>query len=152
MTERKKRKTKRGAMAMADGLKEVLFMGRDWGFPDFEEDFLRDVWNMNRERLTEEFVRDWPGRRPWAFWKFDVPEEKFLILGESSYYDAFEKGKWRVVKEVESEVEYLLRSGLLLPGELEKISNLEHDVEFREKRLEAHRERVRTLPPGAFIS
>jgi hypothetical protein len=45
------------------------------GWPAFEdEEHKREAWEANRERLGAEWSR--PGRRPWAYWVYDLGLEQ----------------------------------------------------------------------------
>lgn len=67
-----------------------------------DEDEARDCWEQCGERLTAEWARDRPGRRPWAFWVCELE------------LDAIPS----------DEAAYLRKHNLLLPGEAEAIAAL----------------------------
>lgn len=37
---------------------------------------VRRAWKSVREELLTEYIQEHPGRRPWAFWKFDLSEPR----------------------------------------------------------------------------
>jgi hypothetical protein len=74
---RPRRNPKARTTVLTTGQRFELQMG--WGLtpyhgPDFEDDaHRREVWLLHREALLA-----WgphPGRRPWAFWRFEAPPE-----------------------------------------------------------------------------
>ena len=45
------------------------------------ETALRAVWVEHREEILEDFIDENPGRRPWAWWKYDAPEPRLRLGG-----------------------------------------------------------------------
>jgi len=35
---------------------------------------LRELWIAVRREVLDEWIREYPGTRPWAWWRFDMPE------------------------------------------------------------------------------
>ena len=42
---------------------------------------LREVWTAFSAELTEDFAIDYPGQRPWAWWKYSAPELRRQLSG-----------------------------------------------------------------------
>jgi hypothetical protein len=107
---------------------------------------LRDVWAEHAEAVVTHHVKRRPGTRPLRWWQFDAPEPRRRLGGIgtplhecSGCIAPFEYGvpsAWRVHGDFftsgieidpddppryESESKYLLRLGLLLPGERERL-------------------------------
>lgn len=114
-------------------------------------DQMRQDWEANRDELLAEWVATNPGTRPLAWWEFDAPAgtRRETIDGSPHPFDRPEREslrqKWHsehphmnydtgflrlyrgtpaiTVEHVryESEIDYLQRLELLLPGELERV-------------------------------
>jgi len=90
--------------------------------PDW--DAMRKAWDNLRDELLPAFIAQNPGRRPFAFWKFDAPEPR---RGTVPRVARDRKGIIAECQEEsrlflagirpEPERDYLARLGLLLPGE-----------------------------------
>lgn len=106
-------------------------------FENEEEE--KKAWVQNRDRLLAEYIKEHPGSRPAAFWKFDCAKD-LRVVGESSWPDS--KGVWHTKKEFESGFEFLKRKGLLRPGEVAP-SWLGSELKMRKYRIEAHQERTK---------
>lgn len=62
----------------------------EYGRPMFNSDEplpeseLRELWDRHGEAVIADYIQRWPGKRPWAFWKFDMnmkrPENEFAYL------------------------------------------------------------------------
>ena len=39
----------------------------------FDESAPREAWEIMREKIMADWIREQPGTRPWAWWKFDAP-------------------------------------------------------------------------------
>lgn len=64
----------RSSFDLAPDLAEVLITGQDL-LGLFADDQLRDAWQAHRDALTRLAAdRLGPGRRPWAWWRFDHPD------------------------------------------------------------------------------
>ncbi len=46
-----------------------------------DDDAKRQAWESLRADLLEDWIREHPGTRPWAFWKFEAPELRRRING-----------------------------------------------------------------------
>jgi hypothetical protein len=75
-----------------DEQKQVLLTGEDLfcdAFPgthperDNYNDVIRPAWDDLRAELLPAFIRENPGRRPWAWWQFDAPERRSRCVYES---------------------------------------------------------------------
>ena len=91
---------------------------------DFEEEECRNRWNRVKPQVLESWIRDHPGTRPGAFWKFDATEPRkrtpvakwgplvpdycfgLCVIGEDATY--------------ESQADFLRRHGLLDPSEVDR--------------------------------
>src|SRR5262245_10804497 len=40
---------------------------------DHGDDAIRKAWEELKHQVLQEFVREHPGERPWAWWQFDAP-------------------------------------------------------------------------------
>jgi hypothetical protein len=90
----------------------MLGMAGGWGGPRKErepEGFLGparpsvfDMWRAVGEGIVQDWIKDAPGTRPRCWWKFDAPEPR--AAGET-------------------QVEYLRRHSLLLPGEARQLAH-----------------------------
>ena len=60
---------------------------------------VREAWDDLGEELTKQYVANYPGCRPWAWWQFDAPEQP---------------------RDDETGLDYLRRLNLLYPGELDR--------------------------------
>jgi hypothetical protein len=112
---------------------------------------LQEVWAEYREAIVQHHIRRAPGSRPRLWWRYDAPEPRRRLGGTGTplhecrgYIAPFEYGipsAWRTHGDFtgtrdldrwppidpedppryESEAKYLLRLGLLLPGERERL-------------------------------
>src|SRR3954451_19809015 len=49
----------------------------DFGFGRdelFREDEAREAWEIMREKIMADWIREQPGTRPWAWWRWDAPQ------------------------------------------------------------------------------
>jgi hypothetical protein len=67
---------------------------------------LARLWQRYGDIVTEAWVEENPGSRPWAWWACEVPEEERPARGRG--------------------LTYLRRHGLLLPGEPEAVRERKH--------------------------
>src|SRR5262245_45500010 len=90
---RKQRQLKRRIDLLTDDQKEMLLTGHDWFRTFRSPEEIERVWFENRDHLLQYWLQDpetWkkkgkdplgepepggPGTRPWAWWKFEAPEE-----------------------------------------------------------------------------
>jgi hypothetical protein len=123
-----------------------LLGGSGGGWVYLERRDLREVWAEHAEAIVQHHVKRRPGSRPARWWQYDSPEPRRRLGGVgtplhecSAYIAPFEYGvpsAWRVHGDFfrsgvpidpedppryESEAKYLLRLGLLLPGERERL-------------------------------
>lgn len=76
----------RPRLTLSDGMVNFLRTGTR---PDDAEDFLlsldrdvvRRIWIDWRDEVLEKFIRDFPGKRPWAWWRFDASEPRRPRVG-----------------------------------------------------------------------
>jgi len=111
-----------------------------WGNLPYEESE-QGVWDQIRDEVLEAYVREHPGRRPSAFWRFDAPEPRRKVAGGGvPAWDRPEKSHMRkptfsfgiafqwvdtgLEKDpaFESQAEFLRRHDLLLPGERKRLT------------------------------
>jgi hypothetical protein len=107
---------------------------------------LAAFWREHEQEVLRWHIRHWPGTRPARWWEYSSPEPRRRLGGVGSalhecsgYIAPFENGipsAWRTHGDYftsgtpidpadpprfESEAKYLLRLGLLLPGERERL-------------------------------
>lgn len=146
MTEKKQRRQKHNATALADSIKTILMIGPDLlsGGLELEESYLKEIWKLNEDALVKEFIAKRPGRRPWAWWKWSCPKIKRRIIGEGSYPCGVGeyRGKYRITQIEESDFEFLKRTGNLISGEESLFTEQLKDVlASRKAMMQAHVER-----------
>lgn len=90
----------------------------------------RDLWNRIRSQALPAFIRKNPGRRPWAWWKFDSPEPRRAIgadgqpiriewqRGSIYFFGMHRSSRY---SQFESEATYLKRHGLLSEAEEKRL-------------------------------
>jgi hypothetical protein len=44
--------------------------------PEWSDAEARAAWQLHRAELMAEVAKDWPGERPWGYWRFDLHQEK----------------------------------------------------------------------------
>ena len=65
-----------------------LLSGNDFfgaGFPDNRS--MQEGWESLRAEILPEWIREHPGRRPYAWWRFDAPEPRRRIDGRLHPFD-----------------------------------------------------------------
>ena len=99
---------------------EALLSGYEWFHLGFSADELRDAWRDYGVDLMRRWLKAYPGRRPWAWWRYvakspresleaiDIPAGRPLRFGIPAGLDP---GLF------ETEAFYLERLGLLTPAE-----------------------------------
>ena len=118
---------------------------------------LAEIWAAHAERVVSEHIARWPGSRPRRWWQYSVREPRMRLggIGDTmpdagmAHAPHFEFGlptAWRRLGDgftkgtpvdpadpprFESEASYLLRLGLLLPGEREQLK----PMHFRSVRI-----------------
>lgn len=96
----KKRKQRRNPIQQLDFQQEMELMIGDGGKSCFESELQQKAaWYHHRDAMLELCRDEYPGRRPWAYWKFEQPEA----------------GRFTPQRQ---EWAYLLENNLLLDGEL----------------------------------
>lgn len=48
---------------------------------------LRAAWDSARDEVLAEWIRDHPGTRPWAWWRFDAPREPLTLAPDRIWRD-----------------------------------------------------------------
>lgn len=83
-------------------------------FLDGEE--VEAAWSGWRDEILREWVRQRPGTRPAAWWVIDAPRStvRSPVVSVLTRVD---------IRATESEASYLLRHGLLLPGERRRLGD-----------------------------
>jgi len=104
-----------------------LETGHDFLFldgPELTDGELADAWQALGESITEAYVREHPGTRPWAWWRWDAPEPRQQVAdGPEPIGSAVWFGMPACYKGIpaegmyESEPDYLRRLGLLIEAE-----------------------------------
>jgi hypothetical protein len=127
-------------------MRRWLLGGRGGAWFYLQKRDLRDVWAEHAEAIVQHHIRKAPGTRPLRWWQYDAPEPRRRLGGTgtplhecSAYIAPFEFGvpsAWRTQGDFfpsgtpinpadpprfESEAKYLLRHGLLLSGERERL-------------------------------
>ncbi|MDO8475054.1 MAG: hypothetical protein Q7W02_02465 [Candidatus Rokubacteria bacterium] len=118
-----------------DGYADAVFFGRP---------ALPAAWREHAAPLLEDWTREHPGSRPWAWWRYDAPAPR-ACLDAAGYVDRGARpgdGGWIWKQEFglpphpqsrppggaparmvfESQAEFLRRCALLVPGELARLS------------------------------
>jgi hypothetical protein len=123
-----------------------LLGGRGGAWFYLQKRDLRDVWAEHAEAVVQHHIRRAPGTRPLRWWEYSAPEPRRRLGGTgdtldtcTAYGPSFHYGipdGWRRHGDYftegtpidpddpprfESEAKYLLRLGLLLPGERERL-------------------------------
>jgi hypothetical protein len=110
-------------------------------FPTFrDETDARETWEHHRDDFLTEWVESKPGERPYAWWRFDAPEGRLELNAPTSgsCLDRTDAGRRRggdvlvpnvdrsdLVCWLEEESDYLERHDLFLPGERERLEDLD---------------------------
>jgi hypothetical protein len=132
-------------------MKRWLLGGCGGAWVYLEKRDLREVWAEHEQAVVGHHVKRRPGTRPSRWWEYSAPEPRRRLGGTGSalaecsgYIAPFENGipsAWRLHGDFtgtrdldrwppidpddpprfESEAKYLLRLGLLLPGERERL-------------------------------
>src|SRR4051794_23886652 len=51
-----------------------LAFGNEGSYGDaFDDAAAREAWEIMRDKIMAEWIREQPGTRPWAWWRFDAP-------------------------------------------------------------------------------
>jgi hypothetical protein len=85
---------------------EFLDLGFGWQ-ENFREDEAREAWEIMREKIMADWVREQPGTRPWAWWRWDAPQpaRRERVDGLPHPFD----NAARTLKVAGSDSEYLWR-------------------------------------------
>jgi len=103
-----------------------FFEAEDYASGKSQEE-LRAFWDKNRETIMGRYMeanrqRGWAGKRPWPFWKWDMPEpQRPVPPGDYESQKVYDHQKG-IHDWVENDAQYLGRIGLLEPWEKEKLS------------------------------
>ena len=63
---------------------EVRLHCGSWLFPvenEPSEAELQRLWNLHRKRVLAAYILEHPGRRPWAWWMWDAPQDQRRRIG-----------------------------------------------------------------------
>ncbi len=119
---------------------------RSPGFPFRDEEHRRSRWFENRDFLMAHMGRERNmtdlgfryGARPAAWWDYESPES-LAIIGYEEIDENYRRATGACCGDpepiYESEIDFLERHGLLLPGEKEKALAFEEAERLREKAL-----------------
>ncbi len=125
-TNRRRRTLRRRPTALTFQQRRHLLEGIDffcdaWAGKDAE---FEAAWRTNRDALLRDYIKEHPGRRPYAWWELDAPEPRRLLSGRVEVVDeelyfglprrtsvAYEE------KQFEGQTAYLDRLGLLTKNE-----------------------------------
>ncbi len=108
---------------------ETLLSGFQWFDLAFTEAELRTAWNELGEELLARWIAACPGRRPFAFWKFDTKEPRRLLDGVEDDGDTAPRLRFGIPpgqdEFYESEAAYLKRLGLMKAPERRALARLQ---------------------------
>jgi hypothetical protein len=110
-------------------------------------DAWKQAWQQLRSELLREFIAENPGKRPFAWWKFDAPEPmRRLIEGYDFQADPevsriprdlvngwYSAGGWEEFRDppiIETESAYLDRHGLLTAAERKTLGDFPTEEEM----------------------
>ena len=65
---------------IAERMKKLKERADELGEPD--EDLARKAWEANEGAILEDWIREHPGTRPFAWWRWSAPEPRRRMLGE----------------------------------------------------------------------
>lgn len=107
-----------------------LITGIDLG--QFDNEVLaKEAWRIHRVALLPEFIRERPGRRPFAWWEWERPHGQLrrqiwgsLPLEDSPIHRGFPSSWPNKSLIVEAEVEFLYRNKLLTREEVREFPTL----------------------------
>ena len=133
------RKTKRRKRPTSYGPEHIRHLERGFGFigPAFEtEKSMCQAWVELRGEILKRWTAEHPGRRPWAWWRFEAPGRRERVDGGEHPHDrdnfperlkklSFGKPSCHLISddlaaEYESEFDFLKRHNLLTPEEIAK--------------------------------
>lgn len=103
MPTKRYRRAPRRHEALSERARAHLESGHDWDWLDGEaltEAQLHELWAEHREDILPDYIREHPGCRPWAWWRWDRQMERPRQLGGRP-----------------AETEYLIAHGLLTDAE-----------------------------------
>lgn len=90
----------------------------------FEEERLGEFWPMLREEILGNWIRENPGTRPAAWWRFDAP------IGTDCPWPLSENWLWNHARPCgRRQARYLQRHGLLSPGEVMRLTAADFENE-----------------------
>lgn len=136
----RKLRTRRSRAHYSEDHKDHLRSGHDFfdcGFgtgANFREDDAAEAWEVLREELLLEHIREQPCTRPWAWWAFEDHEPRLCVDAVRNEREADDEaeedaslyfgcrspywGKNRDELNFEAQAHYLRRYGLLTKAEL----------------------------------
>lgn len=150
-TKRKKRRLLKASDLPPPGILEKLLSGHIFFEDEPSESDLEAAWNEHRAIIMDCIGQpmrsiapgffpvgatgvpvEW-GCRPWGWWRFESKEMRRLLSGDASLADwtsgnffgiprCYASAEAHRSLVFESQADYLARLNLLLPGELERIS------------------------------
>lgn len=148
---RRGRQSKRRRAPVADWQARLLRTG-EWpsqedaaahheslGWKFFEPHAIETAWEARHAELLAAHIAEAPGRRPWAWWRFNAPAPRERVGGSGETWPAvsFDFGlpgrwAWNWIDDddpprYESEAAYLRRLGLLTDREARRLKA--HDFE-----------------------
>lgn len=101
------------------------------------------IWKSHRDKVLADFIRKYPGHRPWVWWEFNALESRKQISGKGvvswerypaikPLYSYGAPGSWYEIDEsdppfYESEATFLKRHDILTLSEKKKLKS--HDFE-----------------------
>lgn len=77
----------RGRMLVTQRVRQFAHLTLLIGGSEYPEDVLRAVWELDRDTLLGHY-RHIPGMRPWAYWWFDLGEERPSSLPPEHHAEA----------------------------------------------------------------
>jgi hypothetical protein len=93
-TNRRHRLRRHRAIDLDDFTREILLTGFDpLGILDDDDD-ARELWESHREQLLSDWIAEFPGSRPWGWWKFAAPEPMRRVLSGVPLCDEPDSPQW----------------------------------------------------------
>ena len=129
-TKRSRGRTRAGELT--DGQEQFLLFGHAFfdDHPFSSEAECKKAWFRHREK----WIANAKFSRPWSWWCYDAPEMRQIVQGsdEKAIKNRKYKGQWSCwncscseLPIYESELEYLVRLGLLNQNEKELLKDME---------------------------
>jgi hypothetical protein len=129
-TRRRRQYERRVPAQQSERTVEKLQSGDDWhpmfDGPALSDDELRKVWRQLRSDLLDRHIKEKPGTRPWAWWRFESTEPREQVsdgpepIGPPDWFGKPSRYLGQPPENMyESQVDYLERLGLLTDDERE---------------------------------